>query len=164
VNFSYVDSQLRTSKRFDAAGIERDYPDLFEPVPSRARSSRSSSSLGLNKSVKFSMTARSHSVNGGSPSYGSGYNSPNSEELGQLRYWTADMCTDSPHLFDFVVTVSGPHFRHMVFSRGADFCRMFTSRIVRWRWNRPVHLVALPTHRPTRYPLCARLAGVPHQL
>ena len=24
---------------------------------------------------------------------------------GQLRYWTAEMCTNSPHLFDYVVTV-----------------------------------------------------------
>lgn len=27
-------------------------------------------------------------------------------EDGQLRYWTAEMCNRSPHLFDFVVTVS----------------------------------------------------------
>lgn len=26
-------------------------------------------------------------------------------EEGQLRYWTSDMCSRSPHLFDFVVTV-----------------------------------------------------------
>jgi NAD+ kinase len=25
---------------------------------------------------------------------------------GQLRYWTNDMCRKSPHLFDFVITVS----------------------------------------------------------
>jgi NAD+ kinase len=33
-----------------------------------------------------------------------GGNMPSAEE-GQLRYWTAEMCTKSPHLFDFVVTV-----------------------------------------------------------
>ncbi len=27
------------------------------------------------------------------------------KEEGQLRYWTSDMCSHSPHLFDFVVTV-----------------------------------------------------------
>ena len=26
-------------------------------------------------------------------------------EEGQLRYWTPDMCSRSPHLFDFVITV-----------------------------------------------------------
>lgn len=32
------------------------------------------------------------------------------QEQGQLRYWTSDMCSRSPHLFDFVVTVrSYPH-------------------------------------------------------
>ena len=30
----------------------------------------------------------------------------NAQGEGQLRYWTADMCNKSPHLFDFVVTVS----------------------------------------------------------
>lgn len=28
-----------------------------------------------------------------------------SDDLGLLRYWTPEMCTKSPHLFDFVVTV-----------------------------------------------------------
>lgn len=30
---------------------------------------------------------------------------PETAEEGQLRYWTNDMCTKSPHLFDFVITV-----------------------------------------------------------
>ncbi|KAF8170211.1 ATP-NAD kinase-like domain-containing protein [Mycena galopus ATCC 62051] len=75
----YVDNQLRKSKRFDAEGIERDHPELFIPVPRR----RSSNSLG-------SYTEEI-----------------NSKETGQLRYWTSDMCSQSPHLFDFVVTLGG---------------------------------------------------------
>ena len=80
----YVDNQLRYSKRFDAAGIERDYPELFVPFPRR----RSGSSHNL-----------ATMMNG----YGNGSDSP---PEGQLRYWTSDMCSRSPHLFDFVVTVS----------------------------------------------------------
>ncbi|KAJ3526772.1 hypothetical protein NM688_g8220 [Phlebia brevispora] len=38
----YVDAQLKTSRRFDAAGIERDHPELFVPVPRRRSSSSSS--------------------------------------------------------------------------------------------------------------------------
>lgn len=34
---------------------------------------------------------------------------------GQLRYWTADMCSRSPHLFDFVVTVRPISFLRLAF-------------------------------------------------
>ncbi len=81
---SYVDHQLRSSRRFDAAGLERDHPELFLPFPRR----RSSSSNSLSSS-STGASSRDDSTN----------------ETGQLRYWTADMCTRSPHLFDFVVTV-----------------------------------------------------------
>ncbi|CCM00603.1 uncharacterized protein FIBRA_02639 [Fibroporia radiculosa] len=81
----YVDSQLKTSRRFDAAGIERDYPELFVPFPRR----RSSSSSSL-------ATFSSKDENGHTLS-----------SEGQLRYWNADMCNRSPHLFDFVVTLGG---------------------------------------------------------
>lgn len=81
---SYVDNQLRTSKRFDAEGIEREHPELFIPVPSRRTSSTTSLAL---------------------PSYKDEFNS---KETGQLRYWTSAMCSQSPHLFDFVVTVCNP--------------------------------------------------------
>ncbi|KAK7057399.1 NAD+ kinase [Favolaschia claudopus] len=77
----YVDNQLRMSKRFDAEGIERQHPELFLPV-SRRRASGSTSLA----------------------TYQDDY-SP--KESGQLRYWTSDMCSQSPHLFDFVVTLGG---------------------------------------------------------
>jgi NAD+ kinase len=81
----YVDAQLRTSRRFDAAGIERDHPGLFMPFPYRRGSWSSASSSSSNG--KEDQT--------------------NPNELGQLRFWTADMCNTSPHLFDFVVTLGG---------------------------------------------------------
>lgn len=82
----YVDHQLKTSRRFDATGLERDHPELFLPFPRR----RSSSSNSLS-SISTGASSRDDSTN----------------EQGQLRYWTADMCTRSPHLFDFVVTLGG---------------------------------------------------------
>ncbi|KIJ18967.1 hypothetical protein PAXINDRAFT_69984 [Paxillus involutus ATCC 200175] len=83
----YVDYQLRQSRRFDAAGIRRDHPELFEPFPRR----RSSSSNSLS-----SMSSSSASQD-----------DSNAQQEGQLRYWTSDMCNRSPHLFDFVVTLGG---------------------------------------------------------
>ncbi|KAI0371089.1 ATP-NAD kinase [Pilatotrama ljubarskyi] len=80
----YVDAQLKTSRRFDAAGIEREHPELFVPFPKRRTSSSSS-------------LASAQNLNGD--------HAPSSE--GQLRYWTAEMCSRSPHLFDFVVTLGG---------------------------------------------------------
>jgi len=83
----YVDAQLRKSRRFDAAGIERDHPELFLPFPYRRGSWSSSSSSASSPSGKEDPT--------------------NPNEQGQLRFWTADMCNTSPHLFDFVVTLGG---------------------------------------------------------
>lgn len=83
----YVDAQLRTSRRFDAAGIKRDHPELFEPYLYRRGSWNSTNSSS-------------------SASYGR-EEQTNPNEQGQLRYWTADMCNTSPHLFDFVVTLGG---------------------------------------------------------
>lgn len=81
---SYVDHQLRTSRRFDAVGLQRDHPELFQPFPRRRSSSSNSvSSTSTVASFKDDLT----------------------QEDGQLRYWTADMCNRSPHLFDFVITV-----------------------------------------------------------
>ncbi|KAJ7188478.1 ATP-NAD kinase-like domain-containing protein [Mycena filopes] len=81
----YVDNQLRHSKRFDAEGIQRDHPELFVPV-SRRRTSSSTSLASLPSTYKDEFNAK---------------------EMGQLRYWTSDMCSQSPHLFDFVVTLGG---------------------------------------------------------
>ncbi|TCD65091.1 hypothetical protein EIP91_003100 [Steccherinum ochraceum] len=81
----YVDSQLKTSRRFDAAGIEEDHPDLFLPFPRR----RSSSSSSLASDVA-SLSSATESM-----------------PEGQLRYWTADMCSHRPDLFDFVITLGG---------------------------------------------------------
>lgn len=89
----YVDSQLRTSKRFDAEGMQRDYPHFFEPIPRRKSSSTSASSTSL------SALSSSWGANG--------QNNGMRREDGQLRYWTADMCSNSPQLFDFVVTLGG---------------------------------------------------------
>ncbi|RXW23335.1 hypothetical protein EST38_g2495 [Candolleomyces aberdarensis] len=76
----YVDAQLRHSRRFDAEGIRRDHPDLFIPFPRRRPSSHSATPSPPNA---------------------------NDDEEGQLRYWTSSMCSRSPHLFDFVVTLGG---------------------------------------------------------
>ncbi|KAF8274591.1 hypothetical protein EI94DRAFT_1713798 [Lactarius quietus] len=82
----YVDHQLKTSRRFDAAGLQRDHPELFISFPRR----RSSSST----SVSSASTPVSS-------------NDESGLEEGQLRYWTADMCSRSSNLFDFVVTLGG---------------------------------------------------------
>lgn len=84
----YVDSQLRQSKRFDAEGIRREYPHLFSPVSSRNQSSS----------------------NGNSPpeSLSNGkFSSTQTKDDGLLRFWTSDMCSRAPHLFDMVVTLGG---------------------------------------------------------
>ncbi|KZT67205.1 ATP-NAD kinase [Daedalea quercina L-15889] len=84
----YVDAQLKTSRRFDAAGMQRDFPELFAPFPRRRESNSSNASAGS-----------------GAANQENGQQHPLGE--GQLRYWTAEMCSRSPHLFDFVVTLGG---------------------------------------------------------
>lgn len=118
----YVDHQLRRSKRFDLPGLQRDHPDFFRPLSSRhphtRRSSRSSTHLSSSSTslvngysgsesakgpAKFHMTKMTPSrASSGSETAGS---TSSSSEEGQLRYWTAEMCTQHPELFDFVVTV-----------------------------------------------------------
>ncbi|KAH7108099.1 ATP-NAD kinase [Auriculariales sp. MPI-PUGE-AT-0066] len=86
----YVDTQLRHSKRFDAVGIQREYPDLFRPFLPKRRTS--SSIHGSSTSLSgFATKTNGHNI----------------VDEGQLRYWTNEMCTTSPHLFDFVVTLGG---------------------------------------------------------
>lgn len=91
----YVDSQLRDSKRFDAAGLQREYPQLFEPIARRRSSSTSASSTSLST---MSSSWSAASANG---------DSRRKDNEGQLRYWTADLCSSAPQLFDFVVTLGG---------------------------------------------------------
>ncbi|PWN25519.1 ATP-NAD kinase [Jaminaea rosea] len=79
----YVDSQLRNSKRFDAEGMQRCHPELFASSNNSTSPSRSS------------------------PDAPAASTSSSSTQSGRLRYWTADMCSRSPHLFDFVVTLGG---------------------------------------------------------
>ncbi|KAL1408556.1 hypothetical protein Q8F55_005369 [Vanrija albida] len=93
----YVDAQLRHSKRFDAAGMETEYPHLFEPVARRRGSSASASTWNLSSSMSNSGYLSSTSTD----------TNYRRREEGQLRYWTAEMCSNSPHLFDFVVTLGG---------------------------------------------------------
>lgn len=78
---SYVDNQLRKSKRFDAEGMKKEHPEFFAPIARR----RSSSSY-----------VPAHAND----------NSAQANDEGQLRYWTSEMCSQNAHLFDFVVTVS----------------------------------------------------------
>ncbi|KAG5646275.1 hypothetical protein DXG03_003871 [Asterophora parasitica] len=82
----YVDNQLRHSRRFDAEGIRQEHPELFLPYPRRRTSSTSISSLSSATNTKDENDMR---------------------DEGQLRYWTSSMCSHSPHLFDFVVTLGG---------------------------------------------------------
>ncbi|KAK2467804.1 hypothetical protein APHAL10511_000099 [Amanita phalloides] len=79
----YVDAQLRHSRRFDAAGIQRDHPELFAPVLHFRNSSSSSSPSSISSSDS------------------------SDNQDGLLRYWTNTMCSQSPHLFDFVITLGG---------------------------------------------------------
>ena len=132
----YVDNQLRYSKRFDAAGIERDHPELFVPFPRRRSSS-------------------SHSLSGMVNGNGQGSDSNGNQE-GQLRYWTSDMCNKSPQLFDFVVTVS-------LFICALIFL-LLIEHIAWWRWNCSFHLLVVPTDRSTCVTICFRITWFPYKL
>ncbi|BGP40340.1 hypothetical protein JCM10449v2_004301 [Rhodotorula kratochvilovae] len=129
----YVDSQLQKSKRFDAAGLQRDHPDLFRPLPHR-RYSRTSSSASLATEAQprrdgshtpamggrggtitpLTMTnlseallKRNNSISSSSGEAQSAKRGVQEPDEGQLRYWTNEMCRKSPHLFDFVITLGG---------------------------------------------------------
>lgn len=86
----YVDAQLRQSKRFDAEGIKRDHPEFSKALHRR----RSSSSASVSALSTYPSSA----------SLGEAQRRKDRGDDGQLRYWTADMCSNSPHLFDFVIT------------------------------------------------------------
>lgn len=128
--FSYVDNQLRHSRRFNAQGIEQDHPELFVPFPRRRTSSSTSLSSMTSLSEEFYL-----------------------KEEGQLRYWTMDMCSHSPHLFDFVVTVS----------RLLTSCALFPTffQLARWRWYSVVHILAVSACRTPCSPFCSGLPWFP---
>ena len=174
----YVDHQLRKSKRFDAIGLERDYPHCFKPMPIR-RFSRHGSSSSLaadmatatnspratNHSLSVALSSRlmrslhERQVSGdgqlttSQATFTNGGNGDAAED-GQLRYWTAEMCTKSPHLFDFVVTV-----RHVPLKPNENpppFLTFFETAW--WRWYSSVRLLALSTCRATRHSICPRFS------
>ncbi|KAK4056654.1 hypothetical protein OIO90_002206 [Microbotryomycetes sp. JL221] len=112
----YVDHQLKRSKRFDAEGLERDYPELFRPLPRRYSRTSSSASLagggnlldhGLKKMTQLTHLNEVLRRTSLGSEQGRRTPDPNCPEEGQLRYWTNDMCTRSPQLFDFVITLGG---------------------------------------------------------
>lgn len=110
----------------------RDHPELFVPFPRRrASSSQSLSSMSSNSTHK------------------------EDTEDGQLRYWTSSMCSSSPHLFDFVVTVS-------LLSLCYPLC--LKSLLAWWRRNSIVYIMALPTHCSSSPSFRSRLPGLPHEL
>lgn len=122
---SYVDAQLRTSKRFDASGLKESNPEFFKPLYRRRSSSTASmstlsgfvSDASVGGYASRSSRGRGGGNNGGN---GSGTNGTGTGagagEDGQLRYWTSEMCSSQPHLFDMVVTVS-----NKLYYRRCDF-------------------------------------------
>jgi NAD+ kinase len=151
----YVDSQLRSSKRFNAAGLEKEHPEFFKPLP-RRRSSSSASIHTLSTSLSdVSLLSRASSIGGAKRRSDNGRDADNDQ--GQLRYWTADMCSNTPNLFDFVVTVSQP-----TSAKTYEFLRSaFTARRRRHRF---VHFMALPKDRSTRPALRSRIPRLLDQL
>ncbi len=134
-----MDSQLKTSRRFDAPGIQQDHPELFLPYPRRSPSGSSSSSASSVYSNKDTETKQQ-------------------DEEGQLRYWTPEMCSRSPQLFDFVVTVrSLPMVHH------PNIGLTIPTPPAWRRWHSPLHFVALPTNRTSGATFRARLPWFPHK-
>ncbi|WVN90838.1 uncharacterized protein L203_106081 [Cryptococcus depauperatus CBS 7841] len=91
----YVDAQLRTSKRFDVAGIQREHPHLFAPTARRRSSSSASSGTLSHLSSAFPSTMSIGDI------------AKQASNEGQLRFWTSDLCSEFPRLFDFVITLGG---------------------------------------------------------
>ncbi|WFC94148.1 NAD(+) kinase [Malassezia brasiliensis] len=87
----YVDSQLRYSKRFNVDKIREEHPEVFEPIHPHQQGT---------------MRPRSRSQSRSQSPHRFMHHEPPSQE-GQLRFWTAELCSSSPHLFDFVITLGG---------------------------------------------------------
>ncbi|TYJ53242.1 hypothetical protein B9479_006109 [Cryptococcus floricola] len=92
----YVDIALKESERFDAAGLERHHPELFQPM--EPRRTPSSTSVGNLSRLSSAFTSAS-SVNDGSKGQ--------KGDDGQLRYWTSDLCANKADQFDLVITLGG---------------------------------------------------------
>ncbi|TFY51751.1 hypothetical protein EVJ58_g10401 [Rhodofomes roseus] len=54
----YVDAQLKTSRRFDAAGIQRDHPEFFVPFPRAANQTRATPRARRTRRARRAGTAR----------------------------------------------------------------------------------------------------------
>ena len=97
--------------------MEREYPEFFRPLSAplsrrfsqRAQSYNSFASLANSfSSIREDSSgdhARGTSISSNSSVASS--SNQNSAAEGQLRYWTAEMCTRTPQLFDYVVTLGG---------------------------------------------------------
>lgn len=86
--------------------MEREFPELFRP--SHRRKSFSSSSLSSSQTfegLKRTAMPGLQPLQDNSPKVSSESVRKTSGDEGQLRYWTNEMCSKSPHLFDYVVTV-----------------------------------------------------------
>ncbi|KAL9936333.1 hypothetical protein V8E36_004401 [Tilletia maclaganii] len=121
----YVDSQLRGSKRFDAQGIRAEYPHLFEPSSEPAHPRKCMLMEDRRAELQQQRTPPPSADNidmvreqrgEGEKDGASKVTGERPEELvepedndeeGQLRYWTSEMCSRFPQLFDLVVTLGG---------------------------------------------------------
>ncbi|ODN94738.1 hypothetical protein L198_04882 [Cryptococcus wingfieldii CBS 7118] len=92
----YVDIALKESERFDAAGLERHHPELFQPM--EPRRTPSSTSIGNLSRLSSAFTSASSANDGSKGQKG---------EDGQLRYWTSDLCANKADQFDLVITLGG---------------------------------------------------------
>ncbi|KAK0536698.1 hypothetical protein OC842_001882 [Tilletia horrida] len=112
----YVDAQLRGSKRFDAQGIRAEYPHLFEPSePAHPKNCMQSEDARRTPSADNIDMVREQrgegEQNGATKVTGEDaremVEEEDNDEAGQLRYWTSEMCSRFPQLFDLVVTLGG---------------------------------------------------------
>lgn len=176
----YVDTQLRKSKRFDADGLERDHPELFKPLPRRY--SRTSSSVSLASSMDGGikkMTPLSSLSDTLKRQTSGEYVKKSEGDEGQLRYWTNEMCTASPHLFDFVVTVSSfssefyigllPNQLSTFSSEVTELCSTLLGYFVSPTFCTPIYWLTIWLQsarmcRSSRHPLRPRIARIPHKL
>ncbi|CAD6884068.1 unnamed protein product [Tilletia controversa] len=118
----YVDAQLRGSKRFDARAIRAEYPALFEPSETahpkkcmEMEDQKAGGGLHRTPSADNIDMVREQrgegEPNGASKVTGESpaemQEEEDNDEEGQLRYWTSEMCSRFPQLFDLVVTLGG---------------------------------------------------------